>query len=252
MYRVAATIQGARVIDAPRRRENGFALDVGALESAIADDQGIRLVFLTSPNNPTGDRISRAQLERVLQACEGRALVVLDEAYIEFCDAESASSCIGRWPQLVVLRTLSKAWAAAAVRCGAVIANPGVIGLLRRVIAPYPMPTTAVDAALQATGAEAQQRQRNFIVNTRKNRQALRAYLERCPWVKDAWDSEANFLLIRVADANGLVAWCARQGIRIRNFDTQPGLAGCVRITIGSEAEMETLKSVLDAYGESL
>ena len=252
MYRIAATIQGARVIDAPRRRENGFALDVGALESAIANDEGIRLVFLTSPNNPTGDRISTSQLERVLRACENQALVVLDEAYIEFCDAESACTLIGRWPQLVVLRTLSKAWAAAAVRCGAVVADPEVIGLLRRVIAPYPLPTTAVDAALQATGAEAEQQQRNFIAKIRKNRQALRAFLERCAWVKEAWDSEANFLLVRVADANGLVGWCARRGIRIRNFDTQPGLKGCVRITIGSSAEMEILKSALEAYGENL
>ena len=251
MYRIAATIQGARVIDVPRPRVNGFRVDVEAIESAIAKDDGVRLVFLTSPNNPTGDRISRMQLERVLHACEGRALVVLDEAYIEFCDAESACGLVERWPQLVVLRTLSKAWAAAAVRCGAVIADPAVIGLLRRVIAPYPLPTTAVDAALQATGEKAQQRQRSFVAQTRRARQAFRAFLEECQWVLEAWDSEANFLLVRVADANGLVAWCARRGIRIRNFNAQPGLSGCVRITIGSEAEMEALKSALEAYGES-
>jgi histidinol-phosphate aminotransferase len=252
MYRIAAAIQGARVINVPRRREDGLKVDAGALESAIGADDGIRLVFLTSPNNPTGDRITRAQLERVLRACEGRALVVLDEAYIEFCAAESACALIERWPQLVVLRTLSKAWAAAAVRCGAVIADPVVIGLLRRVIAPYPLPTTAVDAALQATGEEARQRQRSFVMQTGQARQALRAFLDKCPWVLDAWDSEANFQLIRVADANALVAWCARRGIRIRNFDSQPGLKGCVRITIGSEGEMETLKAALQAYGESL
>ena len=163
-----------------------------------------------------------------------------------------ACALIERWPQLVVLRTLSKAWAAAAVRCGAVVADPVVIGLLRRVIAPYPLPTTAVDAALQATGQEAKQRQRGFVAQTRQARQALRDFLGRRPWVLDAWDSEANFLLVRVADANGLVAWCAQRGIRIRNFDAQPGLSGCVRITIGSEAEMAALRSALDEYGESL
>jgi histidinol-phosphate aminotransferase len=252
MYRIAATIQGARIIDVPRQRENGFRIDFGELERVICGQDGVRLVFLTSPNNPTGDRITRAQLERVLRACEGRALVVMDEAYIEFCEAESACAMVDQWPQLVVLRTLSKAWAAASVRCGAVVAHPEVIGLLRRVIAPYPLPTTAVDAALQATGNEVEERQRRFVAKTRQNRQALRAFLESCPWVKEAWDSEANFLLVRVADANGLVAWCARQGIRIRNFDAQPGLTGCVRITIGSEAEMEILKSALTAYGEEL
>jgi histidinol-phosphate aminotransferase len=252
MYRIAATIQGARVIDIPRRREEGFALDAGALESAIAEDDGIRLVFLTSPNNPTGDCIDPVVLERVLRACVDRALVVLDEAYIEFCDSESACALIERWPHLVVLRTLSKAWAAAAVRCGSVVANPAVISLLRRVMAPYPLSTTAVDAALQATGAEAEQHQRQFVTQARQGRRALRAGLERYPWVLETWDSEANFLLVRVADANGLVAWCARRGIRIRNFDSQPGLAGCVRITIGSEAEMATLETALQAYGDNL
>jgi histidinol-phosphate aminotransferase len=252
MYRIAATIQGARVIDVPRQVDEGFKIDFSELERVIDQQAGIRLVFLTSPNNPTGDLIDRAQLERVLKACEGKALVVLDEAYIEFCSARSASELVDQWPQLVVLRTLSKAWAAAAVRCGVVIADPAVIALLKRVIAPYPLAATAIDASLQATSGAAVERQGQFVEAVRQGRADLYAFLEQCDWIEDAWESKANFILVRVPDADDLVAWCEGQGIRIRNFSSQPQLKGCVRLTIGSKDEMTALKAVLRAYGEQL
>jgi len=250
MYRIAATIQGAWVIDVPRQVDNGYRIDFAELQRVIDEQQDVRLVFLTSPNNPTGDLISRAQLERVLKACEDKALVVLDEAYIEFCSAASASELIDQWPQLVVLRTLSKAWAAAAVRCGTVIANPVVIGLLQRVIAPYPLASTAVAASLQATSEDAVNRQKHFVEAVRRGRQDLQDFLLKCDWIRDAWDSEANFILVRVPDADELVNWCEGRGIRIRNFSSQAQLDGCVRLTIGSAEDMVALKAALQAYGE--
>jgi len=252
MYRIAATIQGARVIDVSRQADKDFRIDFEELERVVSGQAGVRLVFLTSPNNPTGDLIDRGQLERVLEACEGKALVVMDEAYIEFCSATSACELVGQWPQLVVLRTLSKAWAAAAVRCGIVIADPAVIGLLQRVIAPYPLAATAIDAALQATSRDAQSRQKQFVKVVRRGRADLHDFLSACGWIKDVWTSKANFILVRVADANDLVGWCEGRGIRIRNFNSQPRLDGCVRLTIGSEAEMTALKVALQAYGEQL
>jgi histidinol-phosphate aminotransferase len=250
MYRIAATIQGARIIDVPRQTENGFQINFPELERVINEQAGVRLVFLTSPNNPTGDLIDRAQLERVLNACEGKALVVMDEAYIEFCTLASACELVARWPQLVVLRTLSKAWAAAAVRCGIVIADPAVIGLLQRVIAPYPLAATAIDAALQATSRDAEGRQKQFVKAVRKGRADLHAFLLTCDWIKDVWKSNANFILVRVPDADDLVDWCEGQGIKIRNFNSQHWLEGCVRLTIGNEMEMLALKAALQAYGE--
>ena len=188
----------------------------------------------------------------MLKACEGKALVVLDEAYIEFCSARSASELVDQWPQLVVLRTLSKAWAAAAVRCGIVIADPAVIALLKRVIAPYPLAATAIDASLQATSGAAVERQGQFVEAVRQGRADLYAFLEQCRWIEDVWESKANFILVRVPDADDLVTWCEGQGVRIRNFSSQPRLEGCVRMTIGSEEEMKALKAVLRAYGEQL
>ena len=252
MYRIAATIQAAKVIDVSRQVEQGFRIDFQQLENVIESQADVRLVFLTTPNNPTGDLIEHGELERVLRACEDKALVVLDEAYIEFCSAESASGLVDQYPQLVVLRTLSKAWAAAGVRCGTVIADPAVIGLLQRVIAPYPLAATAVDAALQATCGEAVIRQQDFVENVRKGRADLQAFLLKCDWVEEFWDSKANFILLRLADAVALTDWCAGQGIRIRDFSSQPQLEGCVRLTIGSVEELTALKAALQAYGEQI
>ena len=250
MYRIAANIQGARVIDVPRQAENGFQIDFDKLLQVIEEQSDVKLVFLTSPNNPTGDLVSRAQLEDVLKACEGKALVILDEAYVEFCNADSASELVAQWPQLVVLRTLSKAWAAAGVRCGTVIADPAVIGLLQRVIAPYPLAATAIDAGLQAISGDAIKRQKNFVEAVKKSRADLLGFLHKRDWVEKVLDTEANFILLRVADADALVSWCAERGIRIRNFSSQAQLQGYVRLTIGSSPEMTVLKSTLQAYGE--
>lgn len=250
MYRIAATIQAAKVIDVPRLAERGFKIDFSELEKVINEQVDIRLVFLTTPNNPTGDLVQRSDLERVLKACEDKALVVLDEAYIEFCSAESASKLVKEWPQLVVLRTLSKAWAAAGVRCGTVIADPAVIALLLRVIAPYPLAATAVDAALQATTGDAVSRQQEFVAAVGQSRSQLQEFLLKCDWLEAFWESEANFILLKVRDADELVEWCAGRGIRIRNFSSQPQLEGCVRLTIGSTDEVTALKTALQAFGD--
>lgn len=250
MYRIAAIIQGAEVTDVPRLEGQGFQIDFARLQSTINSQANVKLVFLTTPNNPTGDLIARDDLERMLRVCENKALLVLDEAYIEFCSVDSACELIGKWPQLVVLRTLSKAWAAAGIRCGTVIADPAVIALLQRVIAPYPLATTVIDAALQATEGDASGRQRDFIRAVKKGRADLQDFLAACDWVDALWESEANFILIRVSNAAELVRWCADHGIRIRDFSSQPQLQGCVRLTIGSEDELSALMASLQAFGE--
>ncbi len=252
MYRIAANIQGARVIDVPRLAERQFQIDFDKLDMAITGDPNVKLVFLTSPNNPTGDLISRADLVRVLETCEGRALVVMDEAYIEFSEEESAIALLDQYPQLVVLRTLSKAWAAAGVRCGIVIANPAVIALLQRIIAPYPIAATAIDAALMAVSEQAAERQRDFVQLVETVKADILEFLSTCDWIQEVTKSHANFVLLRVADADGLVNWCADKGIRIRNFASYAQLQGCVRLTIGSQQEMEAVKATFLAYGEQL
>jgi histidinol-phosphate aminotransferase len=250
MYRIAAGIQGASTVQVPRK-STALRVDVPALCATITSDARIRLVFLTSPNNPSGDLLGPGDLEAILSACNDRAIVVLDEAYIEFTDCNSASGLIAEHPNLVVLRTLSKAWAAAGLRCGAVIADLQVIDLLKRVMAPYPLTAPAISAALTATSDQAAIRQREMLRVVRRGRNRLLDFLTRQEWVRQTWPGDANFLLMRVDDATGLVAWCAENGIRIRDFSRQALLENCVRLTIGSEEDMQALEKVLIRYGRN-
>jgi histidinol-phosphate aminotransferase len=249
MYRVSAAIQGAAIVAVPRRTEGGFHMDVDALCQKITADPRIRLVFLTSPNNPTGDCLEPGELERIVSTAEGRALVVLDEAYIEFSERTSAAALVASHPQLVVLRTLSKAWGAAGLRCGTVIADPAVIDLLRRVMAPYPLAAPAVDAAMRVTDEHVRRRQRDMIAEVLQLKAGLLEQLHSMRWVRELWPGEANFVLARVEDAAGLTAWCEAQHIRIRNFDGQPMLDSCVRFSIGTPTEMRALGAALQNFG---
>jgi histidinol-phosphate aminotransferase len=252
MYRIAARIQGAAVEQVPRDPET-LCIDHAALRSRIETMDDLKLLFLTSPNNPTGDCIGRPELLELLNACAGKALLVLDEAYIEFVDGggdddSSAVSLLEAHPELVVLRTLSKAWAAAGLRCGAVLAAPVVIDLLRRVMAPYPLTAPAIELALATTSTGARERQARMLTELAREKQALLSYLADRPWVSQLWSGQANFVLLRVADAPGLVAFCAERGVRIRDFSSQPLLEGCVRLSIGSRSDMQALRGVLDAW----
>lgn len=251
MYRISATIQGAQIITVPRLADQNLEIDFDVLCETISGNRDIRLVFLTTPNNPTGEVIDRENLERVLAACGQHALLVLDEAYIEFCESPSATVLLEQWPNLVLLRTLSKAFGAAGLRCGTVIASPEIIGLLKRVMAPYPLTAPAIEAALAVTAAPALEKQQSMLAEIQAGKKDLIASLENYAWVTAIWPGVANFVLLRVDDAPALTRFCANQGIRIRDFSNQPMLDQCVRITIGSRNDMQALTRVLNNYGES-
>ncbi len=250
MYRIAANIQGAEIIEVARDIENKLRPDIEELCRTIAENRAARLVFLTSPNNPTGDLIDRPDLEKVLQSCGNHSLLVLDEAYIEFCSADSASDLLAQWPNLVVLRTLSKAWGAAGLRCGAVLASPEIIGLLQRVMAPYPLSAPSIDAALTITSSDVKASQSEMLKDIASAKNTLLANLATYDWIEQIWPGEANFVLLRVDDAGSLAGFCADQGLRIRDFNSQPMLERCVRITIGSKDDMAALQTTLTGYGD--
>ena len=144
MYAVCARVQDAQIIEVSLASD--FRLDVDAVLAAVTS--AVKLVFICTPNNPTGQLIARADIERLLLALAGRALLVVDEAYIEFADSASVVDLLDRHDHLAVLRTLSKAWALAGARVGSLLAHPEVIALLRRIMAPYPLPLPCVEAAL--------------------------------------------------------------------------------------------------------
>lgn len=250
MYRIAAQTQGAAVVNVPRDATD-FSLDEEGLLQALENKPSIKLVFLTSPSNPTGDLVRPEFLERVLKTADGKALVVVDEAYAEFCSQPSAIEVLGRHPHLVILRTLSKAWAAAGLRCGTVIAHPDVIGLLRRVIAPYPLPSPVTSLAVEMLAPENLQKQRALLQQLQANKRILLGMLQDRPFVREMYPGEANFVLIRVDDADGMLTACARNNVILRGFPAEPALHDCIRISVGSEADLESLRKALDNWEET-
>ncbi len=245
MYRIAAETQGATMIACPLRAEAGFTLDHDALGAAL--DGGARIIFLCSPNNPTGHELDRSEILAVADAARDRALVVVDEAYAEFGN-RSVIPDLGSRDNLAVLRTFSKALALAGARCGALLADSTVIDLVRRIMPPYPLPTPTIEAALAALVPERVAETREQIEALSRARARLARQLEALPFVEHVFPSSANFLLLRVEDPDRLLARAAGAGIALRDMRSQPGLDRCVRISIGSAEELRRLDDVLASF----
>lgn len=239
MYKVSARIQGARVVEVPLLKEKGFALDAEALLAAWCD--GVKLVFLCSPNNPTGGALDREAIDGICSALAGRALVVVDEAYIEFAQIESMVRSLERFANLVVLRTLSKAYALAGARCGALIAHPEIVSLLGRVITPYALPTQTVEAVLALTNAQHASEAARRIELIVSERERLARELAKLPLITRVWPSAANFLLIDCIDADVVLRAAASVGLILRDPRSQLGLAESLRISVGTPEQNERL-----------
>jgi histidinol-phosphate aminotransferase len=241
MYAVCARIQGADVIEVPLAAD--FMLDVDAVLAALTP--AVKLVFVCTPNNPTGQVIAPAAIERLAQALAGRALLVIDEAYVEFADAPSLVGLIDRHEHVGILRTLSKAWALAGARVGTLLANAGVIALLRRIMPPYPLPLPCVDAALAALSADGQAQARGHIAQVRAERTRMRESLAALPGVREVLPSQANFLAVRFDDAAGVYQRLFAAGIVVRDVRRYPHLGDALRITIGTPDENARVLDVL-------
>lgn len=242
MYAVAARIQGADVIEAPLAR--GFVLDAQAVLAATTPDT--KLVFVCSPNNPTGNLVPLPLLAHLAEALRDRAVLVVDEAYIEFADgAASATTLLERHDNVAVLRTLSKAHALAGARVGTLIAAAPLIALLRRIQAPYPLPKPSVDAALFALSASALAETDLRIARISRERERLALALAVLPEVCAVFDSVANFLCVRFVDAQKAYRRLLRGGIVVRDVSRYLQLADCLRITIGTPQENTALLDVL-------
>ncbi len=248
MYRIAAQTQGAAIVSIPRQAGNDFRMEGDKLLAALETDSRIKLLFLTSPNNPSGDLIDRGLLFDLLEAAKGKAIVVLDEAYAEFSRQASASELINRYENLVVLRTLSKAWGAAGLRCGAALAQEEIISLLRRIIAPYPLASPVISLALRMLSDDLSGRQQQMLEEVQGNKEYLLKLLAGRSFIRNIWPGEANFVLLRAHKAEELLSFCAERGVVLRGFSSEPLLQGCIRISVGSTDELSALKTVLDEW----
>jgi histidinol-phosphate aminotransferase len=239
MYAVCAHIQNAGVIEVALAAD--FTLDVDAVLAAVTP--AVKLVFICSPNNPTGQTVPRAAVERLVQALAGRAVLVVDEAYVEFAEAGSVADLIGQYDNLAILRTLSKAWALAGVRVGTLLAHADVIALLRRIMPPYPLPLPCVAAALTALSAPSVAAEHIAVID--EQRGVMRAALARVAGVREVLPSQANFLAVRFDDAGAVYQRLLAAGIVVRDVRRYPNLADALRITIGTPAENARVLAIL-------
>jgi len=228
LYRIYASIQGARTISVPLQADRDFSVDTDELLSTCNDQT--KLIFLCSPNNPVGTVIPRQQI-----------LQIVNEAYIEYSDTDSLAPLVSQYDNLVVLRTLSKALALAGARCGAVIASAGLIRLLDGVLAPYALSSPVIYSAELALSNKQLTEAHDLVSRIIAERERLRVELGACEAVERIWPSLANFLLVRFRDLAEVGNCLKDAGIAIRTYDNDAALKDCARITIAAIADNNRL-----------
>jgi histidinol-phosphate aminotransferase len=245
MYAVCARLQGAPLIEVPMLESaEGWRTDLAAMRE-IAIERGAKIVFLCSPGNPTGEVIRIDAIRAMAQALTGRAMVVVDEAYIEYADMPSAIELIDACPNIAVLRTLSKLHALAGARIGCLIADAGLIDVLRRCQAPYPVPQPCADLALRALEPAALAETVARAAMIRSDRERVYGSLRGMAGVRRVYPSAANFLLARFDDTEAVYRRLLAAGVVVRDMRATPGLGDALRITIGSPAENDAVLAAL-------
>ena len=232
MYSVMAHVQGAGVISVPLKVNEGFALDEQEVLRHCTPN--VKLLFLCSPNNPTGNTIPADVILRIARHLEGRSIVIVDEAYVEFSDSESLIRHVNAVPQLAIMRTLSKAHGLAGARCGTLIANPEIISLLRKVIHPYAITQMTVEAALRLLEPAQLAVTKSRIGSIKAERQRMYEALGKLPGVKRVWPSDGNFLLADFEDPDRALMRSRGANLLIREVRAQVGLPRTLRISIGT------------------
>lgn len=245
MYAVSARLHGVPVVDVPQLDEDvRWRVDTAAVAQAV-DRSGARLVFLASPGNPTGTVVPLREIADLAATVAEQAVVVIDEAYGEYAAQRSAVTLLEEHPNLVVLRTLSKAHALAGARVGIALAHPELAAVLRRVQAPYPVPIPVAELALAALSPEALAETRSRVGRTLVRRDQVGRWLRNLPGVGAVYTSEANFLLVRAEDPDRLLSVLDEAGVVVRDLRHQPLLQDAVRITIGTDTEMDQVHQAL-------
>lgn len=240
MYAVAAAINNVAVREVPLEPQT-YHLDVPALLAAA--DEHTRLMWVCSPNNPTGNAFPLAQLEALASHFNG--VLVVDEAYADFSSKPSMLTVLHNHPNVVVLQTLSKAWGMAGLRLGLAFASPQIAELFARVKYPYNVNApTQIDVIhrLQTEPVAA------HVAEVVQQREVLKEQLATLPFVKTVYPSDANFLLVKVTDADAVYNYLVQKGFIVRNRHRVKGCEGCLRITVGTPAENELLIQALRAY----
>lgn len=234
-------LQGARLVEVPLSAS--FDFDADAFIEAAQGEANLKLAFICTPNNPTGNEVDPAAIIKVADALPD-TIIVADEAYLDFSETPSLASLASSRPNLVVLKTLSKAFGLAGARVGCAISEPELIALVARVLPPYPLPSLSIDAAMAALAPSRRAVHEERIARIKADRERLAALLATSPGVRSLRSGGGNFLFLEVDDPAALSTKLRGLGIRVR---FRPNAApGGVRVTIGNDAENDAL---LRAFG---
>jgi histidinol-phosphate aminotransferase len=240
MYEFCAGVHDVEVRKVPLTA--GFQLDLEDISETV--DEHTKLIFLCSPNNPTGNSLNREDVEIVLNNFDG--IVVVDEAYVNYSRQKSFIPELTEYPNLVVLQSFSHAWGLAGLRVGMAFASGPIIAVLNGIKLPHNISGAAQELVARALG-EVQQVNAN-IQETAKERQRLAAELAAVPCVKTVFPSDANFLLVKVTNAEAVHAYLAQKGIAVRDRSSFHNCENCLRITIGTQEENSTLVTELKSF----
>ncbi|TVO39017.1 histidinol-phosphate transaminase [Vibrio algivorus] len=235
MYAISAETIGVERKIVPLTQE--WQLDLTAIQAQL---DNVKLVFVCSPNNPTGNLIKREDIVALLEMTQDKAIVVMDEAYIDFCPEASTVDLLEQYPNLAILRTMSKAFALAGLRCGFTLANEELINVLLKVIAPYPVPIPVAEIACQALSEAGLARMKYQVLDLSANRAYLQAGLSMLQGVT-VYDGWGNYLLIQFPEGDAMFKAAWDNGIILRNSP----IKDCVRISIGNRDECEKTLSFI-------
>ncbi|MFA0130767.1 histidinol-phosphate transaminase [Vibrio splendidus] len=247
MYEFCADALAINTLDSPLQED--FSLNVTDI---VNKAKLANIVFLCSPNNPTGNVIPKSDLIQVLEGTIGKSLVVVDEAYIEFEPQTSAVSLIERYPHLVVIRTLSKAFGLAAVRCGFILASQNVMQYVAKLIPPYPMPDCSSQIVLDALSDDRVSVMEDATQKLVELRNWFACELTQFDFIESVYPSSTNFILLRQKPGHQVFSVLAKDGIVTRNQNHEPALRNCVRISIGSQESMLEVITSLTSYQTEL
>ncbi|MDR1557583.1 MAG: histidinol-phosphate transaminase [Tannerellaceae bacterium] len=240
MYEVAAATNNVGCVKV--NLEPGFRLNADAVLNAAGEHT--KAIYLCSPNNPTGNLLSREEIYRILKYFQG--LVVVDEAYIDFAATPSFIRGLLSFPNLIVFQTLSKAWGAAGIRLGMAFASSEIIAILNKIKYPYNISRPAQQCALEVLSREACMKKQ--LEEILRERTQVETALEQLPFVKQVYPSDANFILVRVEDAQATYNYLVEKQIIVRNRHSIALCEGCIRITIGTPEENNLLLQALKNY----
>jgi len=241
MYKIWGQINAVAVKEIPLLLDFEFTADL-ALKNL---EPTTRLIFICSPNNPTGNAVSIVEIEKLCQEFSG--LIIVDEAYIDFTEVSlSALSLMATYPNLVVIQTLSKAWGLAGVRIGLTIASPKIIAVLNKIKPPYNISTANAEAALKRL--KNQEHFKAELASVKQQKARLIKALESLKFVEKIFKSDANFLLVRFKNSTLVFDDLKSKSIVVRDRSKELGCKNCLRITIGTALENDTLINALKTF----